>query len=83
MLKVRKGPGVETLYLRHTEMGSLAVLREWTDWAPPGIPSEPMNGQQPLLIDTLGLLALCELVFSLKRKKYDLTHDSVSDSIGQ
>jgi hypothetical protein len=71
VLKVRKGPEVETLYLRHAEMGSLAVPREWTDWAPPGTPSEPMNGQQPLLVDTPGLLALCELVFSLKRKKQE------------
>jgi hypothetical protein len=50
-------------------MGSLAVPRNWTDWAPPGTPSEPINGQQPLLIDVPGLLALAKLVLSLKRNK--------------
>jgi hypothetical protein len=32
-------------------------------------PSEPLNGQQPLLFDATGALALSELVCSLKRKK--------------
>ena len=54
--------GVETLSLRHAEMGSFAVRRDWTDWAPPGTPSEPIDGHQPLLIDAPGLLALAELV---------------------
>jgi hypothetical protein len=69
VLKVRTISGVETLSLRHAEMGSLAVPRNWTDWAPPGTPSEPINGQQPLLIDVPGLLALAKLVLSLKRNK--------------
>jgi len=69
VLKVRKVSGVETLSLRHAERGSFAVPREWTDWAPPGTPSEPINGQQPLLFDVAGALALSELVCSLKRKK--------------
>jgi Family of unknown function (DUF5372) len=70
VLKVRTVSGVETLSLRHAEMGSLAVPRDWTDWAPPGAPSEQtINGQQPLLIDAPGLLALAKLVFSLKRNK--------------
>src|SRR5215831_8713338 len=41
VLKLRKVSGVETLSLRHTEMGSFAVPREWTDWAPSGTSSEP------------------------------------------
>ena len=69
MLKIRKVSGVETLSLRHAERGSFAVPREWTDWAPPGTLSEPLNGQQPLLFDATGALALSELVCSLKRKK--------------
>ena len=69
VLKVRKVSGVEILSLRHTEMGSLAIPRDWTDWAPPGTSVEPINGQRSLLVDTLGLLALAELVGSLKRKK--------------
>jgi hypothetical protein len=69
VLKIRKVSGVETLSLRHAERGSFAVPREWTDWAPPGTPSEPINGQQPLLFDVTGALALSELVCSLKHKK--------------
>ena len=40
----------------------LLSAREWTDWAPPGTPSEPTNGHPPLLFDASGLLALAELV---------------------
>jgi Family of unknown function (DUF5372) len=69
VLKIRKVSGVETLSLRHAERGSFAVPRKWTDWAPPGTPSEPVNGQQPLLFDVAGTLALSELVCSLKHKK--------------
>ena len=68
MLKIRKVSGVETLSLR-AERGSFAVPREWTDWAPPGTPSELPNGQQPLLLDVAGALAISELVCSLKHKK--------------
>jgi len=68
VLKVRKVSGVEILSLRHTEMGSLAIARDWTDWAPPGTSVEPINGQRSLLFDALGLLALAERVGSLKRK---------------
>ena len=53
-------------------MGSLAIPRDWTDWGPPGTSVEPIIGQRSLLVDTLGLLALAELVGSLKRKKMKL-----------
>jgi hypothetical protein len=69
VLKIRKVSGVETLSLRHAERGSFAVPREWTDWAPPGTPSDPIDGQQPLLFNVVGALALSELVRSLKNKK--------------
>jgi hypothetical protein len=69
VLKIRKVSGIETLSLRHAERGSFAVPREWTDWAPPATSSQPINGQQPLLFDASGALALSELVCSLKRKK--------------
>src|SRR6266699_3428665 len=35
VLKVRRVAGVETLSLRHYDLGSFAMPREWTDWAPP------------------------------------------------
>jgi len=69
VLKIRKVSGVETLSLRHAERGSFAVPREWTDWAPPGTPSDPIDGQQPLLFNVVGALTLSELVCSLKNKK--------------
>ena len=69
VLKIRKVSGVETLSLRHAERGSFAVPREWTDWAPPGASSQPIDGPQPLLFDASGALARIELVYSLKHKK--------------
>jgi hypothetical protein len=68
VLKIRKVSGIETLSLRHTERGSFAVPREWTDWAPPAT-SQLIDGPQPLLFDASGALALSELVCSLKHKK--------------
>jgi hypothetical protein len=68
VLKVRRVSGVETLSLRQDEFGSFAVPREWTDWAPPDAQITP-DGSKPLLIDACGLLALTEVVTSLKRKK--------------
>ena len=69
VLKIRKISGAETLSLRHTEMGSFAIRRDWTDWAPPGTPSEATSGYSPLFIDASGLLALAELVLWLKHNK--------------
>jgi hypothetical protein len=69
VLKINEVAGVEILSLRHTETGSLAVRREWTAWAAPGTSREPISGQQPLLIDAPGLLALADLISSLKRKR--------------
>jgi hypothetical protein len=45
------------LSLRHVELGSFAVPREWTDWAPLDAQAAP-TGSQSLLIDAFGLLAL-------------------------
>jgi Family of unknown function (DUF5372) len=49
------------LSLRHVELGSFAVPREWTDWAPLDAQAAP-TGSQSLLIDAFGLLALAEFV---------------------
>src|SRR5215469_3450180 len=68
VLMIRKVSGVERLSLRHAE-GSFAVRRDWTDWAPPGSPTEAANNDPPLLIDASGLLALSEVVLSLNRGK--------------
>ena len=61
--------GAETLSLRHIEMGSFAVRRDWTDWAPPGTSSVTTDRHPALFIDASGLLALAELVQSLKRSE--------------
>jgi hypothetical protein len=68
VLKIKKVSGIETLSLRHTERGSFAVPREWTNWAPPST-SQLIDGPQPLRFDASGALALSELVCSLKHKK--------------
>src|SRR5260370_37651675 len=65
VLKVRRVSGVETLSLRHVELGSFAVPREWTDWAPLDAQAAPTG--QPLLIDAFGLLALTACVKLLTR----------------
>jgi hypothetical protein len=69
VLKIRKVSGAERLSLHHAEMGSFAVRRDWTDWAPPGAPSGAANNNPSLLIDASGLLALSKLVLSMKRNK--------------
>lgn len=61
--------GAERLSLRHVEMGSFAVRRDWTDWAPPGTPSASSDCHPPLFIDASGLLALAELIQSLAHSK--------------
>jgi len=66
VLKVRRVSGVETLSLRHVELGSFAVPREWTDWAPLDAQAAPTGGQS-LLIDAFGLSTLTELVTLLTR----------------
>jgi hypothetical protein len=68
VLKVRRVSGVETLSLRHSDLGSFAMPREWTDWATPDAQVTP-TGAQPLIIDAFGLLALNELIASLTRKR--------------
>jgi hypothetical protein len=63
VLKVRTVSGVETLSLRHTDLGSFALPREWTDWGPPGF--QARAAEERLLIDAVGLVRLAELIASL------------------
>jgi len=60
---VRTVSGVETLSLRHTDLGSFALPREWTDWGPPGF--QARAAEERLLIDAVGLVRLAELIASL------------------
>jgi Family of unknown function (DUF5372) len=68
VLKVRRVSGVDTLSLRHSELGSFAMPREWTDWALPNAEVTPA-GSESLIADAFGLLALNELLASLTRKR--------------
>ena len=63
VLKVRTVSGVETLSLRHADLGSFALPRQWTDWDPPGFHAR--SGEGRLLIDIIGLVKLAELIASL------------------
>jgi hypothetical protein len=65
VLKVRHVSGVETLSLRHAELGSFAMAREWTDWAPPDAPA--VGSGPALIIDAFGLAALAALLLCLSQ----------------
>src|ERR1019366_8195705 len=82
VLKVRRLSGQEMLSLRHPNLGSIAMPRDWTDWAPPG--AQPPPECAPLLIDVFALVCLAEFVACLKyRDEGSLTDDSTSDSLGR
>jgi Family of unknown function (DUF5372) len=70
VLKVRTVSGVETLSLRHTDLGSFAMPREWTDWARPG--SQTCSDGKQLLVDAFGLVVLAELVASLNPDSFEV-----------
>jgi len=70
VLKVRVVAGVKTLSLRHPDLGSFAIPRDWTDWTPSGSLA-PLNDCR-LLIDAAGLLALADLIFSLSTSDFGL-----------
>jgi hypothetical protein len=70
VLKVRKVSGVATLSLYYNELGSIAVPREWTNWASPG--SRASLGEQRLLADPWGLVALAELVTALRMRNFEV-----------
>jgi len=61
VLKLRTVSGVATLSVRHPELGSFAIRKDWTDWSvastPPGFPS--------LKIDAFGFADLAAIVESL------------------
>jgi Family of unknown function (DUF5372) len=63
VLKLRRVSGVETLSLRHPDLGTFAMHREWTDWAGPDGGAAP--GIEPIIIDASGLVALADLVESI------------------
>lgn len=65
VLKIRRVSGVETLSLRHAELGSFAMPREWTDWAPPD--ASAVGGGPALIVDAFGCAALAELLLSLRQ----------------
>jgi hypothetical protein len=50
------------LSLRHADLGSFALPRDWTDWGPPGV--QARAGETRLLIDAFGLVRLTELIAS-------------------
>jgi Family of unknown function (DUF5372) len=70
VLKVRRVSGVETLSLRHADLGSFAMPREWTDWAPPG--ARASTNSVPLLMDAFGLIALAEFIENLAQGKSEV-----------
>ncbi len=53
----------DTLSLRHADLGSFALPREWTDWGPPGVQARAGEGR--LLFDAFTLAGLAELIACL------------------
>ena len=66
------------LSLRHPDLGSLSVARDWTDWAAPG--TNPPDPHLALIIDADGLLTLSDLVDALSRNSFE-SEDSSGVSI--
>jgi hypothetical protein len=56
--------------MRHADLGSFAMPREWTDWAPPG--AQASGGTVPLLVDAFGLVALAELIASFTNGHFEV-----------
>ena len=67
VLKVRLVSSAETLSLRHPDLGSFAMPREWTDWAPPDQQAGVCTA--PLVVDAFGLLELAEFIACLDMTK--------------
>jgi hypothetical protein len=70
VLQVRTVSGVEILSLRQEELGSMAMPREWTNWARPG--SQVCSSAQQLLTDAWGLIALAELLAALRADDFEV-----------
>lgn len=68
VLKIRRISGVEMLSLRHADLGSFAMPREWTDWAPPD--KQACVSDAPLVVDAFGLVTLAELIVCLDVAKF-------------
>jgi Family of unknown function (DUF5372) len=66
VLKLRRVAGVETLSLRHPDLGTFAMTREWTDWAAPDVQAAPCI--EPIIVDASGLIALAEFVESISSR---------------
>jgi hypothetical protein len=62
VLKVRKISGVETLSVRHPDLGSFALPQDWTDWR-----ASAELADTSLMFDAFGLAALAEIVDLLTR----------------
>ena len=68
VLKVRRVGGHEVLSLFDEDKGTIALLREWTDQAPPSPYSSVLD--KPPILHATYLLKLCELI-ALTGKRID------------
>jgi hypothetical protein len=65
VLKLRTVSGVATLSVRHPDLGSFAIPREWTDWS--SFDATALSQDTSLIIDAFGLVNLAMVVESLTR----------------
>ena len=66
VLKTRRVSGVETLILRHPELGSYAVAQEWTDWQLPD--ATTVSGTAARKLEPAMLLQLATLLAEVQTR---------------
>ena len=67
VLKTRRVTGVDTLIVRHPQLGSYAVAREWTDWRVP----DESTGAGARKLAAASLLELASLLAQLDERDYE------------
>jgi hypothetical protein len=66
VLKIRRVSGTDTLILRHPQLGSYAVAREWTDWQLPD--AATVSGTAAHKLEATTLLQLVTLLLEVQSR---------------
>jgi len=67
VLKTRRVSGVDTLILRHPQLGSYAVVQEWTDWGLPD--AAAVSGTTARKLEATALLHLAALLAEVPARR--------------
>jgi hypothetical protein len=66
VLKTRRVSGIDTLILRHPQLGSYTVTQEWTDWQLPN--AATISGTAAHKLDPTMLLQLATLLAEVQTR---------------